>query len=113
MKILKQLLTYLIWTALALLLGITYMWIVLGPNTMAKEGVGYLFHMFYNWALVHVGAIVGLAIAILFILLDAFYLKKKLKQYKNTITIRFMVLFVIAVVVSGIHYVLEKVIDVI
>lgn len=113
MKYLKQPLTYLFWTVLALLMGIAYMWLVLGTNNMPKEGLGYIFHMFYNWGLLHVGAIVGLVIAVLFVLFDAFYLKKKLKQHKNTTAIRFMALFAIAIVVAGIHYVLEKVIDII
>lgn len=113
MSPLKQLLNYLIWTALALLLGIIHMWIVLGTNNVPKEGLGYLFHMFYNWGLLYLGTIVGLCIAILFILFDFFHLKKKLEQCKNARAIRFTVLLVIAVVVSVTHYMLEKVIDVI
>ncbi|MBT32230.1 MAG: hypothetical protein CMO01_21420 [Thalassobius sp.] len=113
MSTLKQLLAYIIWIALALLLGIIHMWIVLGTNNASKEGLGYLYHMFYNWGLLYLGTIVGLIIAILFILFDVFHLKKKLKQCEKARAIRFTVLIVIAVVVSVIHYLLEKVIDVI
>lgn len=113
MKLLKQLLTYLIWTSLSLLLGMGYMRIVLGANNMPKEGLGYLFHMFYNWGLFHIGLVVGLVIAFLFILLDIFYLKKRFKKKDKLIFARFGTLLTIAIVVVLIHYILEKVIDVI
>lgn len=113
MKLLKQLLTYLIWTSLSLLLGMGYMRIVLGANNMPKEGLGYLFHMFYNWGLFHIGLVVGLVIAFLFILLDIFYLKKRFKKKDKLIFARFGTLLTIAIVVALIHYILEKVIDVI
>lgn len=111
MSLLKKFLSYLIWTVLALLIGITYMRFVLGTNTVSKEGMGYVFHMFYNWGLLHVGAIIGLSIAFLFILFDIFYLKKKLKKHKTAI--RFMVILVITLIVAIIHYVLEKIINII
>lgn len=113
MKHLKQLLIYLIWIVLAVILGIIYMRLVLGTNNVPKEGVGYLFYMFYSWGLVYVGLIVGLVIAVLFILFDVFYLKKKLKQYKHKWAIRFVILLAISIVVAFVHYVLEKIIDVI
>ncbi|MFI1770327.1 hypothetical protein [Thalassobellus citreus] len=87
--------------------------LVLGANDVSKEGVGYLYYLFYNWGLVNVGLIVGLVIAVLFILFDVFYLKKKLKWYKHSWAIRFVLLLTISFVVAIIHYVLEKVIDVI
>lgn len=113
MKHLKQLLIYLIWTILALLLGIMYMRFVLGANDVPKEGGGYLFYLFYNWGLVNVGLIVGLVIAVLFILFYVFYLKEKLNKYKHRWAIRFVLLLAISIIVAIIHYVLEKVIDVI
>jgi len=113
MKHLKQLFIYLNWTILALVLGITYMRIVLGANNVPKEGLGYLAHMFYNWGLFHVGVIIGLVITALFILLDVFYLKKKLKNKDKLISIQFGALMIITAFVVLVHYLLEKVIDVI
>ncbi|WP_109098208.1 hypothetical protein [Aquimarina sp. AU58] len=113
MKALKQVLTYLIWIAVSLILGIVYMRILLGPNKASSDGLWYLLHIFYNLGLLHIGASIGGVIALLFILLDVFYLKKKLKNnIKATIT-RFMFLIGITMVVAVIHYVLEKVVDVI
>lgn len=87
--------------------------IVLGANNIPKEELGYLAHMFYNWGLFHVGLIIGLVITLLFILLDVFYLKKKLKNKGKSTVVQFGLLLIIAITVGIIHYVLEKVIDVI
>lgn len=113
MKTLKQILIYIIWTITAIVLGICYMRIVLGPNNASDEGIWYLLYMFYNWGLLHIGLIIGFIIAFLFILLDVFYLKKKLKKNIKSIITRLVVLLVITAIVGVIHYILEKVIDVI
>ena len=113
MKILKQILAYITWIMVSLLLGIGYMRIVLGPNNTSNEGISYLLYMLYNWGLLYVGLIIGFVIAFLFILLDVVYLKKKLKKTVKSIITRLVVLLVITVIVGGIHYILEKVIDII
>lgn len=113
MKTLKQPLIYLIWIIIALLFGIGYMQIILGPNDVSSEGFGFLLHLFYNLGLLHIGLIIGGIIAVLFILFDIIYLKKKLKNNKNSICIRFLMLLLIGAFVGTAHYVLEKVIDVI
>ncbi len=113
MKILKQILVYLTWTVIALLVGICYARIILGSNEIAAEGWGYLAHLFYVHGLLYIGLIVGAIIALLFILLDVFYLKKKLKNNIKSTSIRFLFLLVITIVVGVIHYILEKVVDVI
>lgn len=87
--------------------------IVLGANNIPKEGLGYLAHMFYNWSLFHIGLVIGLVITLLFILLDVFYLKKKLKNNGKSTAVRFGWLLIITITVGVIHYVLEKVIDII
>ncbi|MFD2562908.1 hypothetical protein [Aquimarina rubra] len=113
MKTLKQIGAYSIWAIIALLLGIGYMRIVLGPNETAKDGLWYLLHVFYDLGLLHVGLVIGVVIAVLFIFLDMVYLKKKLKDRKKSKGIRFLFLLAITMVVGVIHYILEKVIDVI
>lgn len=113
MKILKQILAYLIWIAIALLSGICHMYIVLGPRETGTDFLQVIGTIIYNYALVYVGLYVGAIIALVFILLDVFYLKRKLKQHKRATIIRFSVLVLIAVIIGLTHYVLEKVIDVI
>ena len=113
MKVIKQILAYLGWTVLALLLGITYMRVVLGQADEPSTGFLHIFDIIYDIALVYVGLIIGSIIALLFILIDAFYLKKKLKNSTKSTSIRFFMLLMITIVVGITHYVLEKVIDVI
>lgn len=113
MKHLKQFLRYGLWTLLSILLGMVYMRLVLGPNDLPQEGFGFLARMFYNWGLLYVGLIVGLVIALLFVLLDRVYLKRKLKNNRKATTIRFVALLGITTFVIVVHYVLEKVIDII
>lgn len=113
MKILKMIKSYLGWTVIALVLGISYMRIILGANTVSKEGIGYLWYLFYNWGLVHIGLLIGFIIAFLFILFDVLYLKKKLENIQKPTMIRFGILLIITIIVPFIHYLLEKVIDVI
>lgn len=113
MKIFKTIKSYLGWTVIALVLGLSYMRMVLGANNTSKEGIGYLWHLFYNWGLVHIGLLIGFVIAFLFILFDVLYLKKKLESNRKLTMIRFGILLLIAIIVAFIHYLLEKVIDVI
>ncbi|EZH73414.1 hypothetical protein ATO12_15860 [Aquimarina atlantica] len=113
MKTMKQLVTYIVWMILSLALGIVYMRILLGPNKVPSEGLWYLFHIFYNLGLLHIGARIGGVIALLFIISDVFYLKKKLKNNIQATLTRFMLLLGIAMIVGGVHYILEKVVDVI
>lgn len=87
--------------------------IVLGANNVLKEGVGYLFHLFYNWGLLYVGGVVGLIIALFFIVLDVFYLKKRFKNNLKSTIIRLVILLLITTAVGIVHYILEKIIDVI
>lgn len=112
-KILKIIKSYLGWTVIALLLGHSSMRMVLGANNTSKEGFGYLWYLFYNWGLVHIVLLIGFVIVFLFILFDVLYLKKKLESNRKSTMIRFGILLMIAVIVVFIHYLLEKVIDVI
>nr|WP_321413375.1 hypothetical protein [uncultured Allomuricauda sp.] len=117
MRTLKYILVYLLWTVLSLLIGIGYMrlvWrLVLGPDAVSEEGWGYLWYLFLTVGTIKVGLWVGGAIAICFVLLDVFYLRKKLKNNPKRTVIRLAALLLITVLVAIVHYLLEKVIDVI
>ncbi|WP_347374616.1 hypothetical protein [Aequorivita sp. Q41] len=113
MRILKHILTYLFWILLSLCIGIGYMRLLLGSNTVSEEGLGYLLHLFFDIGMIQVGLWVGSVIASCFVLLDVFYLRKKLKNNSKKTIIRLVVLLMISVLVAIVHYLLEKVIDVI
>ena len=105
MTIFKRLLNYLIWTLICFLAGFAHMRIITGFMKM--------FDWVYGVALIQVGAIIGGIIAALYILLDIFYLRKKLNQRKNVIGLRLLIIIGIAILVGVTHYVLEEVVDVI
>ena len=98
---------------MSLFLGIGYMRLVLGPNDVSEEGWWYLLHLFFDIGLVHVGFWIGVAIASCFILLDVFYLQKKLKNNPKKTSIKLISLLGITIMIVIVHYILEKVIDVI
>lgn len=113
MKVLKPIVAYLFWILMSWILGIAYMRILLGTNTFPDEGLGYLLHLFYHWGVVYVGSAIGLLTALLFLLLDIVYFKKKLKNNSHPTLIRWGVLLGILVFVMIAHFMLEKVINVI
>lgn len=113
MKALKQILVYIIWTLLAILLGIAYIRILTGPGMKNPTGFLHLLYSISNYLLFILGVIMGFGIAILFILIDIFYLKKRLENNMKSTVIRFIVLLGITIIVAIIHYILEIVVDVI
>ena len=112
---LKTFKKYVFWTFLSFLLGIGYMLLLIGdlPNDENWGGLGFLLKVFYLHGIAWVGLAIGAAIAFVFILIDAFLLTKKLTNTVHKSSIRFAVLLAIAVVIAMVHYLLEKVIDVI
>jgi len=114
MSVFKQIIAYFFWTLIAIIIGFCYIRIILGP---AQEGptnfFTFIFNLMYEFVLVRIGLIIGSIIALLFILLDIFYLNKRLKNVKSAPAIRFLIVVFITFCVGAIHYVLEKVVDVI
>lgn len=109
----KRILNYLGWFIVAILLGFLHMRIVLGAPPKSDDEKFSFTSMIYEWALVQVGSTVGLIITLIFILLDVFYLNNKLKDNSKATLFRLVIISLIAVIVGGTHYILEKVIDVI
>ncbi|PHR72857.1 MAG: hypothetical protein COA67_03915 [Lutibacter sp.] len=114
MTILKQFLAYLFWIGVSFIAAFGYIRIILGPEPGTKSGfLAFLYLLIRNAIIVELVPIIGSIIAVLYILTDVFYLKKKLKNNLKGIIIRFISIIVITLAVGVIHYLLEKVIDVI
>lgn len=105
--------TYLIWIVIAFLLGIVYVLLLLGLPQNEFTGVLHLINIFLNLGIFYLSLIIGSVIAVLFVLFDIFYLKKRLNNYSKCIMIRFVVLLGITLIVGIVHYLLEKQIDII
>lgn len=113
MKIVKQILSYVVWFLLALLIGIVYILLIIRFFDVSLDGFWHIFKVFFYLGVILVGLLVGSVIGLIYVLTDVFYLKKKLKNSPKATAIRFIVLLAITVFVGIIHYILEKVIDVI
>lgn len=83
------------------------------PSEKNPNGFGFFLNVFYHYSLISVGLIIGGIIAVFFILVEYFILKKKLGNNRNILLIRSLTLLLITLAVGIVHYILEKVIDVI
>lgn len=113
MAILKRIQTYFIWTLVALLFAFCYMWIILGNKPEPSKGLMIMLDWVYRYAFLYVGFIIGSIIAILYILMDVFYLSKRLKSVADFTLIRLLIISAITIIVGATHYILEKILDVI
>ncbi|WP_102795829.1 hypothetical protein [Bowmanella denitrificans] len=109
----KSLLEYLPWTLAALLLGVSYMHLILGSAPEQTSSLSFLISQLYLFALLYVGGAVGSILAVLFILFDVFYLQRNWQLSRHFFTIRAISMLFILVVVATLHYLLEKTFDVI
>ncbi|PPK92530.1 hypothetical protein LY01_02931 [Nonlabens xylanidelens] len=104
MRVIKQILIYLLWYLVALFLGFLHMRIMLGPQPEYNDGILSIFNWVYEAALIVSTSIMGSIIAVLFILFDLFYLRKKLSGKPHHLITRLAVMVVIALIVIGFHY---------
>ena len=114
MKILKQILAYLFWIGISFVTAFGYVRILIGSEPDSSNGfLEFISLLIHRVAIMKLVPIIGIIIAVLYILTDIFYLKKKLKNHSKGRTIRFLAIMLITIVVGIIHYMLEKVIDII
>lgn len=110
---LKKILGYVLWALAALFLGIGYMYLILGSAPEETTVVSFIVSKIYFIGLFQVGGIIGAILAVVFIVFDVFYLKKKYEPSKPPLIIRVFSMLVILVVLGTLHYLLEKTFDVI
>lgn len=106
-------LSYLPWTIVSLLSGIAYIRLLLGSNPVPEKGIWAILHMFLKIGMLRVGLTLGAVFALAFILADVFYLKQKLGHGLQATALRALCFIGIGIFVAVVHYILEKVIDVI
>ncbi|MCB0457966.1 MAG: hypothetical protein KDC91_09500, partial [Flavobacteriaceae bacterium] len=69
--------------------------------------------VFYYYGILRLGSLIGVIMAFFFIIIDIFFLKKKLKNHPHPTLVRLGALIVVFVLVVLVHYIFEKVIDII
>ncbi|HDZ04701.1 hypothetical protein LCGC14_0345450 [marine sediment metagenome] len=109
----KRILNYAGWLLIAIILGFLHMRIVLGPGSKSTSGGITFLNGIHDFVLWYVGSIIGAIIGFLFILLDIFYLNKKLQHSKKATLIRLSVIIGLAIIIGATHYFLEKIANVI
>lgn len=109
----KTIWEYALWTMAALLLGMGYMYLVLGPPPEPTNTWNFFLGKIYLFGLVRIGLVVGGIVAVLFIIFDAFFIKRKWALSKNKLGIRIIALLILLVLVAMLHYLLEKTINLI
>lgn len=108
----KQVLNYACWVLLSFLIGIGYVRIIVGAKSKKLDGI-FIYDLLYDFTYLYAVPVIGGIIAMLFIIIDYFYLKRKFKSTQASTMIRFLLLLIIVIGVGIIHYFLEKVIDII
>ena len=112
MNFLQKTAEYLIWVLISFVCAYLYVTVVIGPKPKTVEGFLDFLNLFiYRVVILEIVPILGSTIVLVYILLDYFYLKQKLKNNIKGISLRLMLLLHITLVVGAIHYLLEKVID--
>ena len=83
------------------------------PEEGSHDGFGFFLNLFYKYGILYMGLVIGTVIAVLYMLIDYFVLRKKLNNDWITLLIRISILLFITLTVGIIHYFLEKIVDVI
>jgi hypothetical protein len=109
----KPILEYALWTMAALLLGIGYMYLILGPTPEETGILSFAFSKIRLFGLLLMGVAIGSILTTLFILLDVYYLKRKWKSSRHIFLIRTTAMLLILLILGALHYLLEKPLNVI
>jgi hypothetical protein len=110
MKILTRIIEYLIWFLLSVFLGMGWMRIELGKPIEATS-LFAIFNCLHAFIIIWIGGFIGLISFILFVLIDLFYIKRKIKTERNQNFVRIFTILISSAIVTLIHYIIEFKLD--
>ena len=113
MNVFKQIFRCSLIVLISILFGLLYVKILLESNSISKEGLGFLLHVFFTWGRISLGLIIGLVISIVYILCDVLISRYKQRDKEGLFIIRVGLFSLVAFFVIAVHYFLEKVINII
>lgn len=113
MKILKRILSYVPWILISILAAFGYLMVLIGPVSQSENEMLLALQNMFLLMFIQLCLVAGGVIAFIFILIDVFYLNKKISTHRHKTPIKFGIILLIATVVGTVHLILEKVIDVI
>lgn len=98
---------------MALLIALVYMYFILKPYQTVDNDFGFVQEVYLTYGVVGIGVPLGSLIAFVFVLIDF----RKIEHKKSSVSVklikRVFLMIVITIAVFLLHYVAEKVIDVI
>jgi uncharacterized membrane protein YjjP (DUF1212 family) len=106
MKILKTITNYLIWLLISTFSGMGCMRIELG---MPNEATGFfaILNGLDESIMIWIGGFIGLISFIPFVLIDIYYIKRKIETRPIQNVIRMFTVIILTIIITLIHYVLE------
>jgi hypothetical protein len=110
MKVIITIIKYLIWLLLIVFSGMGCIRIELGKPPEAT-GFWVIFNGLAEFVIIWIGGFIGLISFIPFVLIDLFYIKRKIETKLNQNIARFFTVLILSAIVTLIHYVLEFVLD--
>jgi hypothetical protein len=110
MKVIITIIKYLIWLFLSVFSGMGWMRIELGKPIKAT-GFFSIFNGLDESIIIWIGGFIGLISFIPFVLIDLYYIKRKIETRLNQNIARILTVFILTGIVTLIHYVLEFKLD--
>ncbi|WP_442846135.1 hypothetical protein [Leeuwenhoekiella sp. H156] len=104
---------YALWLVIAFLLALSYIYLLLGPIPKTTGLWDFVFYKLYFFGLLRLGLIIGCLVSGIFIMTDVYFLGSKELSSRRKIVLRILLLLVILTLVAGLHYLLEKVFNLI
>ena len=104
---------YALWLVIAFLLVLSYIYLLLGPVPKTTGLWDFVFYKLYFFGLLRLGLIIGCLVSGIFIMTDVYFLGSKELSSRRKIVLRTLLLLVILMLVAGLHYLLEKVFNLI
>ena len=104
---------YALWLVIAFLLALSYIYLLLGPVPKITGVWDFVFYKLYFFGLLRLGLIIGCLVSGIFIMTNVYFLGSKELSSRRKIVLRMLLLLVILMLVAGLHYLLEKVFNLI
>ncbi|KIA97020.1 hypothetical protein OA93_15605 [Flavobacterium sp. KMS] len=106
MKVTITIIKYIICFLLSIFSGMVWMRIELGEPIEATSFFS-MFNALYGYIIIWIGGFIGLVSFIPFVLIDLYYIKRKIETKLNQNIARILAIIILSGIITLIHYVLE------
>ena len=110
MKVIATIIQNLIWLFLSVFSGMGWMRIELG-KPINSTGFFAIFNGLDVFIMICIGGVIGLISFVPFVLLDLWYIRRKIETKLNQNIIRILSIIILSAIITVIHYVLEFILN--